>query len=95
MGDNGQGGHSLGRVTIGSPCLQCARLPSVQPTTMSPPKDTLSHLCLVSAAPCGLPGRGSLREEKGRWEPKKGELGCLGAGAPRGGQVWCPWVVLG
>lgn len=31
------------------PLLQCARLPCAQPTTMSPPSDTSSHLCLVRA----------------------------------------------
>lgn len=42
--------------------LQCARLPSAQPTTTSPPRDTSSQQCLVSATlqiclvaglPCG------------------------------------------
>lgn len=79
-----------------SPCPQCARLPSAQPTTTSPPRDTSSHQCLVSATPQGLrPGpqaalgdRGGTRE--GVWGVQAG--GGMGAVLGEEKGSWDAWV---
>lgn len=78
MGGRAGGHHADPTV----PLLQCARLPCAQPTTMSPPSDTSSHLCLVRAL-----GRGEYGGNLGRGAPRKeGLLQEEGFWGPMG---WC------